>query len=75
LDIDADGNVTLNRQAVAREELSMRIRDVVATRSDKSLFLSAHERLRYADVVDVLDIARGSGVERVGIVHPFRSEP
>lgn len=53
----------------------MRIRDVVATRSDKSLFLSAHERLRYADVVDVLDIARGSGVERVGIVHPFRSEP
>ena len=46
----------------------MRIRDIIETRTDKSLFLRAHERLRYAEVVAVLDIARGNGVERVGIV-------
>ena len=68
LDIDRDGNVTINRQAIARDELPMRIRDIIETRTDKSLFLRAHERLRYAEVVAVLDIARGNGVERVGIV-------
>lgn len=49
-------------------ELELRLRDLIATRSDKSLFLRAHERLRYAEVVAVLDVARGSGVERVGIM-------
>lgn len=70
LDIDRDGNVTINRQSIARDELPMRIRDIVDARSDKSLFLRADERLRYADVVAVLDVARGNGVERVGIISP-----
>jgi len=68
LDNDRDGNVTINRQAIASNELPMRIRDIIETRTDNSLFLRAHERLRYAEVIAVLDIARGNGVERVGIV-------
>ena len=70
LDIDRNGNVTINRQAIARDELSMRIRDIVDARIDKSLFLRADEKLRYSEVVAVLDVARGSGVERVGIIAP-----
>ena len=70
LDIDRDGNVTINRQAIARDELPMRIRDLIDTRTDKSLFLRADERLRYSEVVAVVDVARGNGVERVGIISP-----
>ena len=67
-DIDRDGNVTINQQGIPRDELAMRIRDIIETRTDKSLFLRAHERLRYAEILAVLDIARRDGVERVGIV-------
>lgn len=70
LEIDEAGAITLNKKAVAREELPLLIRELFETRMDKSLFLRAHERLRYAEVVAVLDIARGNGVERVGIVPP-----
>ena len=70
LDIDRQGNVTINRQAIARDELPMRIRDIVETRTDKSMFVRADEKLRYSEVVAVLDVARGSGVERVGIISP-----
>ena len=70
LEIDEAGRMTLNEKSVPREELPLLIREIFETRLDKSLFLRAHERLRYAEVVAVLDIARGNGVARVGIVPP-----
>ena len=74
LDIDQDAVVTINKQPVTREELPLRIRDIFETRSDKTLFLRAAPTLSYGEVVDVLDVAKGNGVERVGIVPPAGPE-
>ena len=68
LDIDDAGEVTINKQPVSWEELPLRIRDIFETRSDKTIFLRAAAGLAYGDVVAILDVARGNGVERVGIV-------
>lgn len=70
LDIDEGNNISINKQPVSADELPLRIRDIFETRSDKTLFLKAHQRLKYGQVVAVLDIAKGNGVERVGIVPP-----
>jgi biopolymer transport protein ExbD len=70
LDIDSNGQVTINKQPVNWDELPLRIRDIFETRSDKTIFLRAAPTLKYGEVVAVLDVARGNGVERVGIVPP-----
>jgi len=70
LDIDAGGQVTINKQPVTWDELPLRIRDIFETRADKTLFLRAAPTLKYGEVVAVLDVARGNGVERIGIVPP-----
>lgn len=70
LNIDATGQVTINKQPVTWDELPLRIRDIFETRSDKTIFLQAAPSLQYGQVVAVLDVARGNGVERVGIVPP-----
>ncbi len=70
LDIDEDLRVSINKQPITREELPFRIRDIFETRSDKTIFLRAAPTITYGQVVDVLDVARGNGVERVGIVPP-----
>jgi len=70
LDIDEGANVTINKQPVTRDELPLRIRDIFETRSDKTLFLRAAPTLSYGEVVDVLDVAKGNGVDRVGIIPP-----
>jgi biopolymer transport protein ExbD len=70
LDIDPSGQVTINKQPVNMDELPLRIRDIFETRSDKTIFLRAAPTLTYGDVVSVLDVAKGNGVERVGIVPP-----
>jgi biopolymer transport protein ExbD len=68
LDIDEQGAITINKQPVTWDELPLRIRDLFETRADKTLFLRGAATIRYGEVVSVLDIARGNGVERVGIV-------
>ncbi len=68
LDIDPNGQVTINKQPVNWDELPLRIRDIFETRSDKTIFLRAAPTLKYGQVVAILDVAKGNGVERVGIV-------
>ena len=70
LDIDEAGQVTINKQPVTWDELPLRIRDIFETRADKTIFLRAAPSLKYGEVVAVLDVARGNGVVRVGIVPP-----
>ena len=70
LNIDAAGQVTINKQPVTWDELPLRIRDIFETRADKTIFLRAAPGLKYGEVIAVLDVARGNGVERVGIVPP-----
>ncbi len=70
LDIDANGQVTINKQPINMDELPLRIRDIFETRTDKTIFLRAAPSLSYGEVVAVLDIAKGNGVVRVGIVEP-----
>ena len=64
----ADRHLSINRQAVMLEDLEARLREVYDQRTDKTLFLSASGTLRYGDVVEVIDAAKGAGVQRVGIV-------
>jgi biopolymer transport protein ExbD len=68
LDIDETGAITINKQPVTWDELPLRIRDLFETRADKTLFLRGAASIRYGEVVAVLDVAQGNGVERVGIV-------
>jgi biopolymer transport protein ExbD len=70
LNIDEGGQVTINKQPVTWDELPLRIRDIFETRADKTIFLRAAPTLKYGEVMAVLDVARGNGVERVGIVPP-----
>lgn len=68
LELNERGEIPLNRNRLDSEELAHRLREILELRSDKTLFLQAHEKLRYRDVVAILDVVQGSGVDRVGIV-------
>jgi biopolymer transport protein ExbD len=68
LELNERGEMLLNRNRLDSEELPRRLREILELRSDRTLFLQAHEKLRYREVVAVLDLVRGCGVDRVGIV-------
>ena len=68
LELTADRRIAVNNQAVELVALQDHLRAVFETRRDKTMFIAGAGSLRYAEVVRVIDAARGAGVEKVGIV-------
>lgn len=68
LEYRADGSLAINSQPVAMRDLPARLESLYRDRPDKTLFLMGDGSLRYGDVVQAIDIARGAGVQRVGVV-------
>ena len=60
--------ITINHQPVTIGDLETRLRDIFETRKDKTMFIAGAETLRYKDIIEVIDAAKGAGVEKVGIV-------
>ena len=68
IEYTADKRLSVNKQDVTIAELESRLRTIFDERKDKTMFIAAAGNLRYGDIVDVIDAAKGAGVEKVGIV-------
>jgi biopolymer transport protein TolR len=68
LEYSADGAIAVNHQRIRLEDLEARLREIYATRHDKTLFVSGAPTLRYGAIVGAIDAAKGAGVDRVGII-------
>ena len=68
IDYSADKRISVNKQDVAIGELETRLRNIFEQRKDKTMFVAAAGTLRYKDIIEVIDAAKGAGVEKVGIV-------
>jgi biopolymer transport protein ExbD len=68
LDYTADRKIEVNHQPVTIQELEGRLRNIYEQRKDKTMFIAGAETLRYKDIIEVIDAAKGAGVEKVGIV-------
>ena len=66
--VAADRRVTVNSEAVELASLESRLRDIFATRDNRTLFVRGDGSLRYGDIVRVIDAAHGAGISRVGVI-------
>jgi biopolymer transport protein TolR len=67
--IEESGAITINKTPVTTmEELDTRLKDVYQTRADKTIFVRAAGTIPYGRVVEAMDVAKGAGVERIGII-------
>ena len=64
----ADRKLSLNQTPLALAALEPRLREIFADRRDKTLYVMGDAKLRYGDIVSVIDAAKGAGVQKVGIV-------
>ena len=68
LEYTADRRISINKQDVSVADLESRLRTIYEERKDKTMFIAAAGSLRYGDIVEVIDAAKGGGVDMVGIV-------
>lgn len=63
-----DGKVFFDTDQVTPDQLSTKIRDKVANRTDKRVYIKADARARYGVVVDAVDSIRSAGVDELGLL-------
>ena len=68
VDYSAEKKISINKQDVTVAELETRLRNIFDQRKDKTMFIIGAGTLRYKDIIEVIDAAKGAGVEKVGIV-------
>jgi biopolymer transport protein ExbD len=68
LNYTADRQITINSEPVQLVELEDRLRTLFEDRREKTMFIMGAGTLRYGEIINVIDAAKGAGVEKVGIV-------
>ena len=68
LEYTADRRISINKQDVTIQGLEERLRNIFEQRRDKTMFIAGAGNLRYGEIIEVIDAAKGAGVEKVGIV-------
>jgi biopolymer transport protein ExbD len=68
LNYTADKKLSINNRDVELRELESTLRTIFEERTQKTMFIMGAGSLRYGEIVEVIDAAKGAGVEKVGIV-------
>jgi biopolymer transport protein ExbD/biopolymer transport protein TolR len=66
--VTSDNRVYLDRDQVNAADLTGKIKDRIANRPNKEVFVKADARARYKSVVAVVDNVRSAGVDLLGLL-------
>ena len=61
-------SLKINQDDVSWNDLQGRLTDIFKTRAEKVMFVKGDDNIPFADVANVIDIAHGSGVDKVGLI-------
>ena len=63
-----DGKVFFGNDQTAPDQLTGKIKDRIANRTDKRVYVRADARARFGSVVEVVDNVRAAGVDQLGLL-------
>jgi len=66
--VTRDGKYWLNADKVTIDQLATKVNDLLARKMDKTVFVRSDARVKYGDVVSVVDTIRNAGVDKVGLL-------
>ena len=75
LRIRKNHSLDINSQPIVLAELEARLRALFGVRPDGVLFVDGAGDLEFAEVALVIDIARGAGVDRIGLITDKERRP
>lgn len=69
-----DGKIDINKSFYERDILDSELMRIYGPRQHKTILIRADARVPFTNVVELMDIARGAGVEEIGIVLEYFEE-
>ena len=66
--MDAGHRIKINQDPVDIRTLGSRLEDIFKTRSDRVMFVKGDPTLAFADVAEIIGIAKDAGIDKIGLV-------
>lgn len=66
--VTRDGSLFLGNTKIAKEDITGQIKDRIANKLDKTVYVKSDARAKYGDVVAVVDEIRSAGVDSLGLL-------
>jgi len=67
LSVNPGGKYLINTEENTRATLAARLKAIYENRPDKVLFVKGDPAVKYGDIIDAMDVARGAGILVIGI--------
>ena len=68
LAVQRDGSLYLGSKKIQLSEITTAVKDQIANRLDKTVFVRSDARAKYGDVVKAVDEVRSAGVDNLGLL-------
>lgn len=68
--IAKDKSMMINTEPVTPEKLGPRLMEVFKTRAERVVFVKGDPDLEFQEVAKAIDIAKGAGIDKVGLMTP-----
>jgi biopolymer transport protein TolR len=66
--VTASGKIMINQDQTTWDDLGPRLDDIFKTRAEKVAFVKGDDAVEFAQVARAIDIMRGSGIDKVGLI-------
>lgn len=70
IQIAADGSLKINDEATDEFRMGPRLEEIFKTRAERVVFVKGDPSLEYRNVAAAIDIAKGAGIDKVGLMTP-----
>jgi len=71
--ITRDGKVFFGTDQITPDQLTTKVKDRLANKVEKKVYIKADARAKYGSVVEVVDDVRSAGVDQVGLLTERRT--
>jgi biopolymer transport protein TolR len=66
--IDTGNKISINQEPVDKRLLQQKLEDIFKTRAERLVFVKGDSNLNFIDVAEVIDIAKGAGIDKIGLI-------
>jgi len=68
LAVTHDGTLYLGSKKIELSEITSNVKDLIANRPNKTVYVRSDQRAKYGDVVKAVDEIRSAGVDNIGLL-------
>lgn len=66
--VNQGGELMINQDPVTKDQLGVRLTEIFKTRAERVMFVRGDPEILFADVAEVIDIAKGAQIDKIGLI-------